>query len=193
MGWTALHRQRGISTKEFYQKELWANGKYKIILASQPNPSEAYLAVRRPDGAVFAMVCAQEWRRGYINFVYKVGDEGMGPAWYNCPRKILEALSPVKELYPIETWAFKHAALWRVRCWQRIRKWESLTLGTQLLFDPPLRLRGGGELCQATITSLRPLVVRSNAGPLVRLTKQLATEATILRKERHHETLRTLP
>lgn len=47
----------------------------------------------------------------WFNFAYKDMDETMGPCYYDCPKSILDVLSPTDNEYAIE---------WRRKCMERI-------------------------------------------------------------------------
>lgn len=64
---------------------------------------------------VWALVCLTHYspRAKYDNFAYKDMDETMGPFCYDCPKSILDLLSPTEN---------KEANKWRECCYNRIAK-----------------------------------------------------------------------
>ncbi len=99
MGWTYTHRERGMSTQAFFEREfpdtLSRNGE---ILASAVVSGTFYAAVKdRESGNVWAMIALTGRSRDYHNFGYKEMDEAMGPSDAQCPARVLDLLSPLPE------------------------------------------------------------------------------------------------
>lgn len=72
--------------------------------------NDEYVKVHLPEKeqVVFGVV-VKTWinSRDHFNFYYKVIDETMGPCYYDCPKKILNALSPTDNEF---------ALAWREKC-----------------------------------------------------------------------------
>jgi hypothetical protein len=122
MGWTELDRIKGISNKAFFQGEV--GGEHLEILDAAQAGSICYLAARTPRG-VIGLIAQYRWvpnaNIAYAhNFGYKVEEEGMGPYSSRCPERILEALSPLADLYDTDSAEFRHARGWRESCWATI-------------------------------------------------------------------------
>jgi hypothetical protein len=118
MGWTQTYREKGMTTEAFFRREFGslADG---FIAVSAPKTTETYIAYRRPNGEVTALVIMTAWYRGaQYNFGYKEMDESAGPGIDNCPRSILELLTDPPNEY---------ARKWRERAWDHIRYRASRT------------------------------------------------------------------
>jgi hypothetical protein len=69
----------------------------------------AYIAYRDKDGSgIFGIVIEFHWRKEGI--VGKLMDETMGPYAYNCPKEILELLTPTRKSYALK---------WRAINWRQ--------------------------------------------------------------------------
>jgi len=102
MGWTFTHRERGMSTEDFFRGEgLEHNGQQ--ILKSAVVGNAFYAAIRNSDqatyrpGDVTCFVALISWTSGYHNFGYKDMDEFSGPNEAQCPARVLDLLSPIPE------------------------------------------------------------------------------------------------
>ena len=107
MGWTYTYKERGISVKDFfahefdYQKSDEEGGKYGKVVDCSASLSEAYLAYEIGDHngkqRVIAIVCLMHHApKSAYNLGYKDMDESMGPYNYNCPKRILDLLTPTE-------------------------------------------------------------------------------------------------
>lgn len=73
--------------------------------------------------------------KDYYNFSYKDMDEGMGPGYYDCPKSILDLLTPV----PSQTESFN----WREKCREKIAEGKNpnslknLPIGSMIFFENP--------------------------------------------------------
>lgn len=135
MGWTFTHREPGMSTKQFFEREfpetLVTHGE---ILASAMVDGTFYAAVRnrgshpiRP-GQVWCMVALTRRDRGYHNFGYKDMDEDMGPNEAKCPARVLDLLTPATSEYAIS---------WRADCRrynERLEAAKRIKPGTRIRF-----------------------------------------------------------
>ena len=118
MGYTTYNKRKGLETmRQHFQRE-WGNT-YEILESSYVNLSVFYAAVRGLDGTVFAAVVLarhypmDDWGH---NFIVKDMDETVGPCEVDCPRRILELLSPTKNTYALE---------WREKCWENVLEREA--------------------------------------------------------------------
>ena len=104
MGSVSTHRERGMTTRQFFEKEISLAEK-TTILASAVVGGTFYAAVKSADdakyhpGQVTALVIATTWSSGYYNYTYKDMDEFYGPNEAACPDKILDLLSPLGECH----------------------------------------------------------------------------------------------
>lgn len=147
MGWTFTHKDSSLTTREFFERQFnhdkpAENIRGKII-AFAATWTTAYMAYEQIIGdtrKVFAIVCLLRHIPRAIdgyNFGYKDMDESMGPNESKCPKTILELLTPTEYEYAIE---------WRKRCWDRIKKRESLPkvkTGDWIKFTDPIKFTDG--------------------------------------------------
>lgn len=97
-------------------------GKYEVLKSSLVG-STYYAAVKKTIFAtetepektdVFAAVCITSTdSKDYYNFAYKDMDESMGPYKYDCPKTILDMLTPTENEYALE---------WRKKCYEQLAK-----------------------------------------------------------------------
>lgn len=138
MGWTsyqATHYKNGKIDRKAECDRLfnWADDSREVaVLKSAMVGSTYYAAVKATKGdfsEVHAVVCLTSTNsRDYFNFSYKDMDETCGPFQYNCPKGILDLLSPTDNEY---------ALAWREACRENLAKKKSATLnklpvGTQI-------------------------------------------------------------
>ena len=135
MGWTGIHATHytrgGINRKaecdslfndDMVNKERQVIGKFEVLKSAMVG-SVYYAAVQRTkfatatepeDSMVFAAVVLTSIdRKDYFNFSYKDMDESCGPCYYDCPKGILDLLSPTDS-----EWANN----WRTKCRENLEK-----------------------------------------------------------------------
>lgn len=138
MGWTFTHREKGTSNLDWFRREF-AGGTGELLDMATKNGT-AYGAYRTPDGEVRALVILTRWRRNdYYNFGHKDMDEGMCPSDDDCPERIFNLLTPLKE--GDSEWA----ASWRGRVAAKIAERKArpkVNVGMRVRF-PDWRWRGG--------------------------------------------------
>jgi len=167
MGWTSLHRDAGISNREFFAGVL--NSELQIVAdGARRAPRHSgytsvyYAAVRRPDGETFAIVALMSWTpRSRWNFTYKLMDETVGPVESSAPRAVLAALTPTSSDY---------ASQWRAACQARLDAAAArpkVKPGDQVAFAAPLRFTNGYEA--STFTFEQRNTFRTGAGFRVRI------------------------
>jgi hypothetical protein len=136
MGWTFTHKPELTSTKEFLEQEFnctngHGHGTWKVLECKIVG-SVAYLAIsfKNPtEDKVFACVCLTKRNsKSYENFGYKDMDESMGPYYYDCPRSILDKLTPTTNASSNE---------WRLMCYDKLanKKNSKLKLGDTIVFE----------------------------------------------------------
>jgi hypothetical protein len=118
MGWTFTHRPKGISNKEWFERE-WAEGYEQVDVASgSHNRNNVYVALRKPDGLVVGVAIRTKWvPKDYHNFGWKSMDESMGPVIDDMPERIYELLSPLEEIYPDRDFEADGGAKW-AKAWR---------------------------------------------------------------------------
>jgi hypothetical protein len=120
MGWTFGHRPKGITDLAYFRNEFdWDKG--QVVDASRRGMTVYLAYLQKDSGLTFAIVCLTRWvRDSDYNFGYKDMDEFMGPYVADCPRRILEQLSP------LESWGdedkIAYAREWRARAWAHERR-----------------------------------------------------------------------
>lgn len=159
MGWTFTHKNREENVTDFFKKEFdysRETGSGKVIACAVKGLHTAYIAyeIKTPEETrVIALVCLLSYRRNdHYNFGYKDMDESMGPCESDCPKKILDLLTPLKT-------AEGFAAEWRKRCAERLANRSAkpkLKTGNVLKFNSPIHFRGGSILDTLKVVSVKP-------------------------------------
>ncbi len=136
MGWTSLHRERGMSDRAFFEREFPKGlGRYGRIVTCATIRGVFYAAVENnadhpnEPGVTWALVVLLRRTRGHFNFYYKDMSETMLPCYYNAPQAVLDALSPTTH---------EDALTWRARCQQRIDDRKRLVRGVTVTFARPI-------------------------------------------------------
>lgn len=126
MGWTFYYpnhfTKKGKVDRKAEADNLFSE-KFEV-LKSQMVGSVYYGAIREiKTGSVFASVILTKVSDG--DFGYKAMDETCGPVYYDCPKSILELLSPIDS-----DWANE----WRKKCHERLSKpsLAKLPIGTKI-------------------------------------------------------------
>lgn len=139
MGWTSYHAthykkgeiDRKAECDALFNTDMvsWDNnnviGKFEVLKSCIVG-STYYAAIKRTkfatetepeDSIVFAAVVLTSINnKDYYNFSYKDMDETVGPYQYNCPKTILDLLSPTDNKYANE---------WRAKCHDVLKKKKS--------------------------------------------------------------------
>jgi hypothetical protein len=121
MGATSVHREPGMTDREFFEGELPETLTQRgEILACASVGNVFYAAVRNnEDGRVWALVVLMTRTRDYWNFTYKEMSEREGPCRASrCPAKVLDLLSPIPECVHKETYC-RMCSREIVRCGRR--------------------------------------------------------------------------
>ena len=126
MGWTYQHvlvndwRKKSPTMKERKEiiDKMWNDNDGKTaVLKSSMIGSTYYAAINdNRDGNVFAVIyltAGADRSDPYFNFGYKDMDETMGPGYCDCPKSILDLLTPTES-----EWANE----WRKRCRENLEK-----------------------------------------------------------------------
>ena len=128
MGWTEYHAGYYKNGKVDRKAELdsmynWEDENRKCeVLKSSMVGSTYYAAVKslnKTNGfeRVCAAICLTSTNsKDYFNFAYKDMDETCGPYKYDCPKGILDLLSPTDNEYALE---------WRKQCYESLAKKKS--------------------------------------------------------------------
>lgn len=149
MGWTSYHASFYKNGKIDRKAEcdsimncdmVGDKGRYEVLKSAMVG-STYYAAVKKTifkTGAkpekesVFGVVMLTSVNnKDYLNFSYKDMDESAGPGYYDCPKGILDVLTPTE---------YEWAKEWRERCYENIKKKKSpdalsnLPIGSEIKF-----------------------------------------------------------
>lgn len=154
MGWTEYHASYYKNGKvdrkaEMDSKYNWEDESRKIeVLKSSMVGSTYYAAVKcfnKTNGYehISAAVCLTSTKnKDYFNFAYKDMDETCGPYQCDCPKGILDMLSPTESKYALE---------WRQACRDNLAKkrnpnrFNKLPVGTVIKVIMPFDTKYFGE------------------------------------------------
>jgi hypothetical protein len=136
----------GESNLEFFRRVI---GRTVIDVAMHGN-NEAYICMGKPGrlhGCVaFMQILGRNEEFDEIGF--DLFPETIGPKWTDCPRRILNQLTPVDVLYSRGTIPWINATNWRQRCLQNAAK-RANSLGVQdgvkIRFHTPMTLPDGQQ------------------------------------------------
>ena len=189
MGWSYMHRARGLTDREFFQGEF---GKTFVATGSKNGTFYAAIEVDAATApglvpnangkAVIAIVVLMKRTRGEFNFGYKDMDEFMGPVVAECPAKVLDVLSPIKPEACFtkskgNTWnGLRWAAEWRAACRAGIAKRVNrlkLKEGMRVRLPNPVRFSNGLTPDVFYVTKRGKQFVFSYYGSLYRLTREM--------------------
>lgn len=152
MGWTYTHRNKfSVSLRDFFQRG-WTG--HTILDSGTVNRREFYAAVRDDKtGEVFAFIALLDFRpKDDFNFGYKDMSENSGPYACNCPKRILDLLTPTDSEY---------AKRWREDCRKNLAKRASVPKvkkGDTLKFKEAICFRSGTTLDTFLVTNPRSSV-----------------------------------
>lgn len=115
MGWTsyqASHYKGGAIDRKAECMDVASSGGEEVVKASMKG-SIFYAAVRssRNPDRVYGLVLLTQVDHGC--FYYKDITEDMGPAYHDCPKSVLDALTPTTNQYALE---------WRRLCYEKAQK-----------------------------------------------------------------------
>lgn len=121
MGWTSFNFN---GTKaEFIEYQFNREPKWGNVIDYSIKGNVLYIAVKLGEnhgeqaGEITALIVLTSVKRNtYYNFSYKDMTEGCGPSQSDCPKRILDMLSPVEKLYCEGSKSREWATEWRNRC-----------------------------------------------------------------------------
>lgn len=129
MGWIEMHKEKGISYRDFFQEGLQGE-----IIDSCTKNGVFYGALRTERQEILALVILVRIQRGYYNFSYKWMDESYHPYYYECPDRILDLLTPTED---------KCSNEWREICRKHNRTKRNVKMGDVIQFDKPFCFKYG--------------------------------------------------
>ncbi|MDD2462444.1 MAG: hypothetical protein PHI97_00440 [Desulfobulbus sp.] len=174
MGWTYMHKGSDVRAKDIIADlfnsdsfEPNSNGKingvFKTLDIAIIHLRTAYMAVEHiklnqetntldpKTRKVFAAVVLLGYRNDdHYNFGYKEMDETMGPGYYDCPRKILDLLTPTDNENSVE---------WRKKCFDELERKANIKKihVKSVIKTEPITFGDGISRSNFQILSLRPL------------------------------------
>jgi hypothetical protein len=168
MGWTFMNKSKSITASEFLKNEFtWRNEQATVVVLDVAivGMRTAYLAIERKGltmenkqiNEVYAMVCLLDYQpKEYNNFGYKDMEEGCQPYYFDCPKRILDLLTPTDS---------EGATKWRDTCLENLAKRESkpkLKTGCILKLDAPVKFSNGESLDTFFIEDAKRRVFRTD-------------------------------
>lgn len=172
MGWTFSHKPKSMTTKEYLEQEINCSNDHGTwtVLACKSKLHVSYLAIKfvnATENKVFAGVFLTKRVKGQFNFGYKDMDESMGPYERDCPKEILDLLTPTTSEYAIE---------WRKECRERLsikKTVKKVKDGDTIIFDEDVNFGRYGKSKTFTRTSsTKNIYYAHEMGMSVRLTKK---------------------
>jgi hypothetical protein len=144
MGWTTFNKPKHISPSDYFRDAFKHEPNHELLDIAIVKRMTAYMAVRLKDtGEVIALVYMLTYSRTWDNFGYKDMSEFAGPVQSECPKRILELLTPLPDNDDSSTTWAKN---WRERCWAKINNRTSkpkVKEGDVIKVSEPLEFRSG--------------------------------------------------
>ena len=126
MGWTSYHAKYYKPNGEVDRKAemdhlyTWEDNVHKVSVVKSRMVGSTYYAAIKVEGdgdtkiiGAVALTCGKDRRDPYFNFGYKGMEETSGPYAYDCPKSILDLLTPTDN---------EHALEWRRKCSENLAK-----------------------------------------------------------------------
>jgi hypothetical protein len=198
MGWTTTTLPyNGKMTDELKRMFTWENDAYtyKVLDSSLVRFRTWYAAIERveKEGSksreVFAAIVLVRVNSRAMEYSYKEMTEDAGPCERECPKKILNLLTPTTSKYAIG---------WRADCWSRFNKASKrprLRTGHHIIFDEPLDFTNGMSSNVFYIIDAKRRQFRiGDAGVRVSLTRSVLNKPYVVLplKDTKYEDLPTL-
>ena len=145
MGWTTMHETR--TAKQFFTDMF---KKEELVDIAIKNFTVAYVALRCPEnGYVFCQTfLLHRAPKSYENFGYKPVSEFMGPVTTECPKRILDKLTPIEEIAKhdkdLSERSLEWAKEWREKCYENIKNSKKLK-NAIIKTNEPVKFTSGAE------------------------------------------------
>lgn len=139
MGWTTISKyelknEKTDGIKQFLMDEWERNSDYEVVGCSKVG-STVYMAIKRSDGVVFANIVLTSFSS--YDFEWKEMQETMMPYKFDCPKKILDMLTPTDNEYAND---------WRQRCLDaKAKTRQKFNDGDIIQFDDTISFTNGYE------------------------------------------------
>jgi len=145
MGWTTFNKSKHISPSDYFRSTFANEPNHELLDIAIVKRMTAYMAVRLKDtNEVICFVYLLTYdHKSYHNFGYKDMTEFCGPCQAECPKRILDLLTPLEDKEE-NNWAIE----WRKRCYAKIDKKASLPkvkVGQIIKLEEPIGFTNGGE------------------------------------------------
>lgn len=145
MGWTTFNKSKHISPSDYFRSTFAHEPNHELLDIAIVKRMTAYMAVRLKDtNEVICFVYLLTYSKDYYNFGYKDMTEFCGPCQAECPKRILDLLTPLDEKDENNNWAVE----WRKRCYDKINKKASLPkvkVGDIIKLDEPIGFTNGAK------------------------------------------------
>lgn len=144
MGWITFNKPKHISPSDYFRDSFKNEPNHELLDIAIVKRMTAYMAVRLKDtNEVIALVYLLTYSNSWDNFGYKDMSEFAGPVQSECPKRILELLTPLSDSED-NNWARN----WRERCWAKINDKASkpkVKEGDVIKISEPLEFRSGAS------------------------------------------------
>lgn len=176
LSWSVKYVGKKLSNKEIRDlilNEVYVKSLQPIDIGTFSN-TEYYVALKKvATGDIFASVIYVRCQRNG-EFWYEGFDEEMGIPTHNCPKRILEKLTPIDSIC---------ANNWRKRCWERFDK-PKPTIGDTIRFETIIKFNDGAELDTFRIIKHRKKVLfETHDGLLYRIPRWKEREFSIIKSK----------
>ncbi len=175
MGWTTFHRNKSETIAETLKRHIFG-GNLELLDCAVVKRNVAYCAARyTKDGKSYVcaiIVLLTYAPREHHNFGYKDMSEFMGPCESECPKRILDQLTPLEEIAAIDGNGngtnVEYAAAWRARC-VKLAATPTPKPGMKVVFKDAIPFTNGKHLNEFTVTKVRKSLRFENDGLLYRI------------------------
>lgn len=146
MGWLTMHETR--TAKQVFLDMYKDEPNFEIVDIAIKNFRTAYIAVKNLErGYIFCQTyMIHRAPKSYYNFGYKPVSEFMGPTNDDCPKKILDKLTPLNKIARMDNFgesSIEWAKNWRERCYKNIENSNKLSKGGIIKLNQPINFTNG--------------------------------------------------
>lgn len=148
MGWTTMNYNG--TAKNFFLDRYRNEPNFEIVDIAIKNFRTAYIAIKNlKEGYVYCQTyLLHRAPKSYENFGYKPVSEFCGPVTAECPKRILDKLTPLDEIVEMSSdvseKSVEWARGWRERCRKNIEASKKLK-NSIVKTDEPLEFRSGNS------------------------------------------------
>lgn len=171
MGWTTFHRNKSETIAETLKRHVFG-GNLELLDCAVVKRNTAYCAARytkEGKSYVCAVIVLLSYApREHHNFGFKEMTEFCGPCESECPKRILDQLTPLEEITAVDGTNVEYAAAWRARC-VKLASTPTPKPGMKIVFKEPILFTSGARLNEFTVTKVRSSIRFENDGLLYRI------------------------